>query len=314
MKETESTKKIEKEVGCKIEFLGILQGVDFDAFFEENLPTDLGSQIHPDYFNKKIYIKNDSTYPETGASLNGERYYLNPKIVDEMFLWYKYRNIRNYGENHHFWDINQIKLKLVGINDDEIKKKKLKKELIKNQKDLKNNFLTEFYMYDCPDIDIESDLFIPFIKDMIFTSDEFVDKYLLNKAESLEDALCDDEYEDGNEEPNLYWWNALIRTKKTIDYINKELDEFNNIAQTKTQKLTLNQSVILLDELLTIKNEDWENYHNTNKAKIISLLINKNYDNTLKGLALLEKKPSQQTPQFKKDINKIKLLLNGVLG
>jgi hypothetical protein len=314
MRETKSTKLIEKEIGCEIKFLGILQNVDLDTFFEENLPTEYGSQIHPDYFIKEIYIKNDNTYSETGASKDGEEYYLNPEIVDEMFLWYQYKNIRSYGGNNHSWDINQIKLKLVGINDDEIIKKKLKKELIKNQKDLKNNSLTEFYMYDCPEIDVDSDLFIPFLKDVIFTSADFVEKYLVNKAESLEEALCDDEYDDGNEEPYLYWWNALVRTKRTIDFINSELDKFNNVTAKKNHKLTLNQSLILLDELLTIKDEEWENYHKTKKAEIISLLINKDYENIRAGLTLLEKKPSQQTQQFKKDIDKIKLLLNRVLG
>ncbi|WP_397444833.1 hypothetical protein [Polaribacter sp. R77954] len=269
--------------------------------------------IPKNYFEHNIYIKDDLTYPETECEYLNEKYYLNSEFVNEMYLLNEYKNKYHYGTGYHQWDINNIKIKLTGINFKKEKKKILKKELLKLNKKIKENPLALSYITEDKNLDIRNKKFIPFVKEYVFINDGFYAFYLIENT-SLENYINSDEMYSIN--PHIYSWISFIRTMKTIEFINKELIKLENQQPanlTKNKKtLTTNQKLILLDNIRIIK--DWESYDKTKKARLISYLIDRNYDNTKDGLDLLEKKPSQQTPRFKKDLIDVEKLIKDTLG
>lgn len=122
--------------------------------------------------------------------------------------------------------------------------------------------------------------------------------------------------------------NLVVRFKleklkflKDLEEFIKDLGFYENITdenitddnEIKDVGLSVNQSLILFDKLRNIDIEIWDNIEKTRKARIISKLINKNYDNIKKGLNLLDKKKSDIPNQFKSDIKTIDDLLNNTL-
>jgi hypothetical protein len=293
--------RIEKEIGCKIIFFGVLRHLnnDFDL-------SELG--LHKDYFKHNIYIRDDLTYPETEYEYLNESYYLNSEFVNEMYLLYEYINKCNYGKDYHSWDISEIKIKLAGINENRQRKKILNKQLLKFKKEIKNNLLAKLYISEDNNLDINNEKFIPFIKETIFTFDDFYMSYLEENISLIELISSKENLTD---KPHLYSWTSLMRTMKTVDFINEEFRKISELEKTpisKTKnKLTVPQRVLLLERVRNINGEVWDNLDNTKKASIISLITGNSKDTIRKMISKVDKK-------VKEDIEYVDSVLKSELG
>lgn len=100
----------------------------------------------------------------------------------------------------------------------------------------------------------------------------------------------------------------VITCMDILHFIKTQVQSELAIKLKSNQKqLTTNQTVILIEKIQHLEN--WSDYESTKKATIISALTGKSYENTRKAFYLLEKKSSELTPQFKKDIEHIDNLL-----
>ena len=88
--------------------------------------------------------------------------------------------------------------------------------------------------------------------------------------------------------------------------------ETNIIETENTNQLSVNQAIILLDKLGVFTDKTFENVPNTKKAKLISQLIGKNDKNIKTAIEKLELKPSEITPNYQKDIDKIERILENL--
>lgn len=111
-----------------------------------------------------------------------------------------------------------------------------------------------------------------------------------------------------------YYANKLIeyfKSKMTIDesvfFETETKTELENINQ-----LSVNQAIILLDKLGVFNDKALENLSNVKKAKLISQLIGKNEKNIKTAIQKLELKPSEITPNYQKDIDKIERILENL--
>lgn len=101
---------------------------------------------------------------------------------------------------------------------------------------------------------------------------------------------------------------TIMTSMDVLHFVKTQVQSEIEIKSRNNQKqLTTNQTVILIEKIQHLEN--WSNYESTKKATIISALTGKSYENTRKAFYLLEKKSSELTPQFKKDIEHIDNLL-----
>ena len=111
-----------------------------------------------------------------------------------------------------------------------------------------------------------------------------------------------------------YYANKLIeyfKSKMTID----ESIFFETETKTESEninQLSVNQAIILLDKLGVFNDKALENLSNVKKAKLISQLIGKNEKNIKTAIQKLELKPSEITPNYQKDIDKIERILENL--
>jgi hypothetical protein len=119
---------------------------------------------------------------------------------------------------------------------------------------------------------------------------------------------------------DFYHYAAMIEADIIIDFLKtkrpiseKPIDkkEVDNESETPNQ-LSVNQAIILLDKLGLFSSTMFENLPNTRKAKLISQLIGKNDKNIKTAIEKLELKPSEITPNYQKDIDKIERILNNL--
>jgi hypothetical protein len=103
----------------------------------------------------------------------------------------------------------------------------------------------------------------------------------------------------------------FLKTKRPISEKPIDKKEVDNESETPNQ-LSVNQAIILLDKLGLFSSTMFENLPNTRKAKLISQLIGKNDKNIKTAIEKLELKPSEITPNYQKDIDKIERILNNL--
>jgi len=83
------------------------------------------------------------------------------------------------------------------------------------------------------------------------------------------------------------------------------------VNQQRSTQLTINQTVILLDNLGIFTNKSiFKNFTKKQQAEIISLLIGKNAKNVKIAIEKLEKSPSENGKRYHADIDKIKKILD----
>ena len=94
-----------------------------------------------------------------------------------------------------------------------------KNKLLKETKKIKNNHLAILYLSSSPSLEINTNLFKNFLKDVIFTFQDFYDNYLTLKNNNLEEALYQEDRAYMSA-PDLYAWIDLVNTKTIIIFIN----------------------------------------------------------------------------------------------
>lgn len=295
---------VENEIGRKIKFFGILEK-------KYGKIGNLRSNIHKEEVENEIYIKNKK-YPERGITYNGECYYLNPNLVEEIYLWYKFKNEYQFGRDHHKWDIEQIKFKTTTIINQSELKNVLEKKLKKYRKKLNNNLIAELYFSHDETLNIESNLFEEFIRLAIFTDEDLIDEYLTSSSKSEEEI-----YEEFSNDNNIFLksWSSLISTKKTIDFIIEELKRLDTETETNKEykdkkikfNLTLPQKVLLIDRIRCINDDDWDSLENTKKAKLMSLITGNSKQTIRKIIPKINQK-------VKEDIQLVDSLIKKELG
>lgn len=299
---------VENQIGREIKFYGILENI-----YEK--VSNLRLNIYEEEIEKKIYVKNKK-YPERGITYNGENYYVNPDLIEEIYLWYKFKNEYHFGKDFYLWDINQIKFKTSTILNQFELKKVLEKQLKKYRKRLIENDVAELYFYEDDTLNIESDSFQSFIRSAVFSDEDLVNDYLAGRNKTSEEAY--ESFSDYSN-PLLESWNSFIRTKKTIDFIIEELKkiesktEINQEYKIKkansrlTLPLTLPQKILLIDRIKLMDIDDWYNLHNTKKAKLMSLITGHSYQTIRKIIPKTNQK-------VKEDIEFIDSLIKKELG
>jgi len=106
--------------------------------------------------------------------------------------------------------------------------------------------------------------------------------------------------------------------QKKLEFLNYRLEEIKEEQRkilvkkeipVKINQLTINQAVILLDNLGAFSNNFFENTSKKKQAEIIGQLIGKNAKNVKIAIEKLDKSPSENGIRYKKDINKISQIL-----
>jgi len=114
-------------------------------------------------------------------------------------------------------------------------------------------------------------------------------------------------------------WKFSFRKK--LEFLNTRLIKiekekeliFEPEKQTNTNKqLTINQAVILLDNLGAFSNPDIEGSSREKQSNIISLIMGRNAKNIKIALEKLNKKPSENGVKYQSDISKIDKLINNL--
>ena len=162
----------------------------------------------------------------------------------------------------------------------------------------------------------------------------FINKYLLdNGGESIDfSRFKDPDYSYNsviyfNEKSVTINYSKLISSnttwqysyQKKLDFLNirlQEIKEEKKAAPVKrenpgrSKQLTINQAVILLDDLGMFTSNILESSSKKKQADIISLLIGKNAKNVKIAIEKLEKSPSENGKRYQADIIKIKNMLD----
>ncbi len=199
----------------------------------------------------------------------------------------------------------------------------------------KNTFIDRFEFYKNDFCDAELIDFVKFEKNNI---NSFVSYYNLhdinniNNEELFSDFLMDFSisHSSARNLPLNFYRNKELKKKvvmatiKKIEYLNQKCEKReneipekdtvmigNDITLDKSNQLTVNQFVLLLEEVGfftgKISNSTMEG-----KAKLVALLTGRNHKNIKTSIEKLGKKPSELGVGHQKDIDKIKSILNSM--
>lgn len=120
---------------------------------------------------------------------------------------------------------------------------------------------------------------------------------------------------------DFYCYASMMEANKMIDFLESKknnktvampIQNNDNDVEDNAKQLSVNQVVILLDKLGVFTLDILEDLPNTKKAKLISQLIGKNDKNIKTAIEKLELKPSEITPNYQKDIDKIQRILDNL--
>ncbi|MCD8448482.1 hypothetical protein [Tenacibaculum finnmarkense] len=243
--------------------------------------------VEPELVEKEI-LTIDKKNSLMSMEFEGENYCINPKLIDEMYSWYKYINEIINSKNY---DISFVKNQLVGILDKKIRKKRLRKLLEKYQVEFSENPFVQINNKSSTEYLIDDGNFIEFIKDTLSNQYDLIDDYLKNKIN--EDSLSFHPLKDDLFLPS---WDFLVKKKEVLDYINEELSSLNikkNINDnTPSNKVPtpLKMQILLLDKIRNIPSDKWDDLSNNKKGEILAKLLNRDQHTIrTKALKILEK-------------------------
>lgn len=119
-----------------------------------------------------------------------------------------------------------------------------------------------------------------------------------------------------NAQLDFYQYFCRYYANELIAYFKSKMTNIESfIFETESEninQLSVNQAIILLDKLGVFNDKALENLSNVKKAKLISQLIGKNEKNIKTAIQKLELKPSEITPNYQKDIDKIERILENL--
>lgn len=120
---------------------------------------------------------------------------------------------------------------------------------------------------------------------------------------------------------DFYAYACVIESKKMINFLESKMTNKAKVLESdkqdtsvdKTNQLTINQAIILLDKLGVFSDELIERLPNTKKAKLISQLLGKNEKNVKTAIEKLELRKSELGAGYQKDIDKIQSILDNLV-
>lgn len=117
----------------------------------------------------------------------------------------------------------------------------------------------------------------------------------------------------------FYNYGLRTETIKLLDYLRGLQNQYQNKpviekeSKIKTNQLTSNQIVILLDKLGFFTHPNTENASKVKQAELISLISGLNEKNLKTNIQKLDNKPSDVTDNYQKDIDKINKILDDLI-
>jgi hypothetical protein len=141
---------------------------------------------------------------------------------------------------------------------------------------------------------------------------------ILNKEYSGTHNSVDERKDVFQIQTDFYFYISYTETEKLIKFLkdnsSKPLGDIkiikNKVIESKSEQLTVNQSVILLDKLGLFASSEFEEMHNTKKALLLSSLLGKNDKNIKTAIEKLELPTSKLGVNYQKDLDKIENLIN----
>ncbi len=274
---------------------------------ENRLKKEVDKLVHTDFFNVDIVRSaKDSYYNE----------YQKLRSTSDVLLRYFYRKSKK--ENIYFFDcpfevyINHYdprKTKFIESNIDAKEIHFIQKEIDPLNQPVKHKTIKIKYRY--------------------------INKYLQNKGNEVIDFSrfkeADYSYNSViyfNEKSVTINYSKLINSnttwqysyQKKLEFLNDKLVEITEekkmvpvkkANRQRSNQLTINQTVILLDNLgIFTNNSIFKNSSKKQQAEIISLLIGKNAKSVKIAIEKLEKSPSENGKRYQSDLHKIEYLLN----
>lgn len=116
----------------------------------------------------------------------------------------------------------------------------------------------------------------------------------------------------------FYKYGLRTETIKLLDYLKNIQNQYQNKPviekerKIKTDQLTSNQIVILLDKLGFFTHPNTENITKVKQAGLVSLISGLNEKNIKTNIQKLDNKPSDVTDNYQKDIDKINKILDNL--
>jgi len=273
---------------------------------ENSTKKDVDQLVNSDFFNVEIVRRIKDSYLNEYSKL---------KQTSDVLLRYIYRKSKK--ENFYFFDcpfevyINHFdprKLKFLESHIDAEESHFIQQEIDHLEQPAKHKTIKIKY--------------------------RFINKYLLDNGGSSIDfyVFKDSTYSYNsviyfNEKSVTINYSKLISSNSTWQYsYQKKLEYLNNRLQEikeekkeapvkrespiRSKQLTINQAIILLDNLGMFTNNTFESSSKKKQADIISLLIGKNSKNVKIAIEKLEKSPSVNGKRYQADIGKIKNMLD----
>ena len=108
-------------------------------------------------------------------------------------------------------------------------------------------------------------------------------------------------------------YNYHVESSTTLTSVPIENKEVHTIEEVDFKKLTTNQIVVLLDKLGFFTHPNIEEAPKVKQAELISLITGLNSKNIKTSIQKLDKKPSEISVSYQKDIDKIDKILDGLV-
>ncbi len=273
---------------------------------ENDTKKSIDRLVNGEFLNAEIVKKISDSY---------EMRFHKLKHTSEVLLRYFYRKSKK--ENFYFFDCP------FEVYHNHFEPRKIKF--------MENNIDAEEYHFVQQEID---HLGQPAKHKTIKIKYRFINKYLLDNGNNSIDfsRFKDPEYSYNsviyfNEKSVTINYSKLISSNTTWQYSYQKKLEFLNTrllqiidekkvipvkreSPGRSKQLTINQTVILLDNLGIFTNNSFEKINKKEQAEIISLLIGKNAKNIKTAIEKLEKSPSENGKRYQSDIDKIETLIN----
>lgn len=276
----------------------------------EGLETFNKKEKEKFYIDNKILIKIKHKHSEKQLSIWEKKgrlieltYEENPILLDEIINQY-IEGSHSYWENDYL--IESIKIKLENTLNNQQKEKIIEKEYRKYFKKLHKLELTYWYF-------LTEEGYIG------YGTKNFLGHVKSEIQDNVIEDLITSNYINFHNYSLFFEWSEIEKIKGILHFLKEYKKEHfpsqsTTPISTNNKPLTLNQSLILLDEIISNYWNTWAELETTKKSRILSRLLNSNYDNIRKRLPLLEKKPSETSEQHQKDIKLISNLLNEILS
>lgn len=275
----------------------------YQNYFEYN-SFEIKASISTKDFSKMNIKEKELFYLENNISLKNKR--INPALIDDIIAHFIYHRGGAWKATYFKTFINK---RLDTCLDDKEKSKLIRKEFKKYSQKLNKIHVYFDYSQDKEYYQIYyKNLMKNFIGLVSIHVEDFIDNMIVSYLNR--DQNCFYSINIFEEWQNIEVYRSILEYLKSCY---RDCNPIEPVVTTNLKPLSVNQATILVDKLKTLDIDVWDNIPKTKKAKIISVLINKNEDNIKKGLTCLEKTTSGRPLQFQKDQIYIEELFKNIL-